>query len=74
MKVGDVCFHFELDITSEGNVACYTCGKPFCAVPSCPLLADFISEGKLAYCSEHILDDESRNGEFLCEQEKARST
>ena len=61
MKIGDVCFHFELDITDDGNVACFTCGAPYCAVPSCTLLADYISEGQLTYCAEHILlvdDDE----------------
>lgn len=70
MRVGDVCFHFELDVTDEGNVVCFTCGRPFCAVPSCPLLADYISEGKLAYCSEHILVDEPQDEGSHYEQEK----
>ena len=70
MRVGDVCFHFELDVTEEGNVVCFTCGRPFCAVPSCPLLADYISEGKLAYCSEHILADEPQSEGSRYEQEK----
>lgn len=70
MRVGDVCFHFELDVTEEGNVVCFTCGRPFCAVPSCPLLADYISEGKLAYCSERILADEPQSEGSRYEQEK----
>jgi len=70
VRVGDVCFHFELDVSDEGNVVCFTCGRPFCSVPSCPLLADYISEGKLAFCSERILVDEPRGDESRYEQEK----
>lgn len=49
----DVCLHLELDVTSEGNVVCDSCGSPFCAFVSCTQMGEYISRDKLVYCVYH---------------------